>query len=164
MTQATQEKTVAVTGQEEDLISEQIDTRLPVTFEIVRREGEHELSRPASSLWWSGVAAGICIGLSVLSQAVLAAYLPNTDCAVLIAKLGSSVGFLIVILGEQQLFTENTLTAVTPVLANTTWRNVGRLSRLWTIVLAANIVGAIIFAAVIVFLSLIHISEPTRPY
>ena len=30
-----------------------------VIFEAIRREGEHELRRPVSALWWSGVAAGI---------------------------------------------------------------------------------------------------------
>lgn len=36
--------------------------------------------------------------------------------SVLVAKLGYSVGFLIVILGRQQLFTENTLTPILPTL------------------------------------------------
>ena len=65
-----------------------------------------------------------------------------------IAKLGYTVGFLIVVLGRQQLFTENTLTVILPLLRRrdrVTMRNVGRL---WAVVLAANLVGAGMFAAV----------------
>jgi len=168
MSDNTDDTAISVTKEEEQFIAKQLDPRLPVTFEMVRREGEHELLRPATSLWWSGLAAGICIGLSVLAQAVLAAYLPDTEWAVLIEKIGYSVGFLVVILGGQQLFTENTLTAVAPLLVSPSWSNFSRLCRLWTIVLIANVAGATLFAATIVFghaisssfvTEILHISE-----
>ena len=47
-----------------------------VIFEAIRREGEHELSRPASALWWSGVAAGLAISTSVVAKGFLASILP----------------------------------------------------------------------------------------
>ncbi|MGC1588420.1 MAG: formate/nitrite transporter family protein, partial [Rhodomicrobium sp.] len=75
--------------------------RAPVVYEIVRREGERELTRPLASLWWSGVAAGISIGFSFIAQAALAAYLPPSDWSHPVAALGYSAGFLIVILGRQ---------------------------------------------------------------
>jgi formate/nitrite transporter FocA (FNT family) len=61
-------------------------------------------------------------------------------------KLGYSVGFLIVILGRQQLFTESTITVVLPVLKNVTRDNLRRMARLWAIVLVANLAGTL-FAA-----------------
>ena len=50
------------------------------------------------------------------------------------------------VLGRQQLFTENTVTAVLPVAAEFSLANVRALLRLWVIVLAANTVGTL-FAA-----------------
>jgi formate/nitrite transporter FocA (FNT family) len=52
-----------------------------VIFEAIRREGEHELSRPFSALWWSGVAAGLAISTSVLCKGFLASILPHADWA-----------------------------------------------------------------------------------
>src|SRR5690606_39743873 len=108
--------------------------RAAVVYEIVRTEGEAELIRPFSALWWSGVAAGISIGFSFLTQAALATHLPASDWREIIAKLGSAVGFLIVILGRQQLFTENVLTAVLPVISRRRLDWLTRMVRLWGIV------------------------------
>lgn len=132
---------------EEEGIVRHSEPRLPVVYEIVRRRGATDLERPFRSLWWSGVAAGIGIGLSVLGQAILAYHLPEAEWAVLVEKLGYSVGFVVVILAGQQLFTENTLTVIAPLLAGPSWRRLWRVSRLWSIVLIANFVGAACFAA-----------------
>ena len=69
--------------------------------------------------------------------------------ASLISKLGYSMGFLIVIIARQQLFTENTLTAVIPVLTRRTPASLYRMLRLWLIVLVANLAGAHIVAWVL---------------
>ena len=127
-------------------VRESVRHRAAVVYEIIRLQGETELRRPASALWWSGVAAGISIGLSFLTEAALAAHLPASDWTPMVAKLGYAVGFLIVILGHQQLFTENVLTAVLPVISRRRFSWLLRMLRLWTIVLAANIVGCAIFA------------------
>jgi formate/nitrite transporter FocA (FNT family) len=115
-------------------------------YEIIQREGSGELVRGLPALWWSGLAAGIAIGFSVLAEAMLAAYLPDLEWKPLVANLGYSVGFLIVILGRQQLFTENTLTAVLPVVRRWKFGWFLALLRLWSIVLAANLVGCLLFA------------------
>ncbi len=120
--------------------------RAAVVYEIVRTEGEAELIRPFSALWWSGVAAGISIGFSFLTEAALAAPLPASEWRPIIAKLGYAVGFLIVILGRQQLFTENVLTAVLPVISRRKLDWLISMVRLWGIVLAANVVGCFVFA------------------
>jgi len=120
--------------------------RAVVVYEIIRTEGEGELGRTFPALWWSGLAAGISIGFSFLTEAVLAAHLPDFEWKDIIAKLGYAVGFLIVILGRQQLFTENTLTAVLPVITRRSLNWFLGMLRLWTIVLVANVVGCLIFA------------------
>lgn len=134
---------------------EEIETRLKLrplaVYEIVRQEGEDELTRPATSLWWSGLAAGLSIGFSVFTQASLRTYLPDAPWRPLVADLGYAVGFLIVILGRQQLFTEITLTAVLPVLARPSLKGVWAIARIWGIVLLANIAGTAVFGAGIAF-------------
>src|SRR6201994_4759462 len=78
-----------------------------VVYETVLAEADEELSRPSFSLFWSGIAAGLSMGFSPIAPAILKARLPDTHWAPLIYKLGYSLGFLLVILGRQQLFTEN---------------------------------------------------------
>lgn len=128
----------------------QIDDRLKLrplaVYEVVRQEGEDELTRPLSSLWWSGLAAGLSIGFSVYTEAAIRTYLPSAAWVPLLESLGYSVGFLIVILGRQQLFTEITLTATLPVLARPKIRGLIAILRLWSVVFVANMVGTAIFA------------------
>lgn len=114
--------------------------------ETIRAEGESELDRPAAALALSALAAGLSMGFSLLVQGWLQAGLPPGAAQQLIAPLGYTIGFLVVVLGRQQLFTENTLTPILPLLHNRDWRTAVRVVRLWTIVLTANIAGTIIFA------------------
>ena len=135
-----------LSDKEQSEVQEAQRPRAPVVYEIIRLEGERELRRPVSSLWWSGVAAGISIGFSFLTQGVLEANLPASGWEHVIASLGYSVGFIIVILGRQQLFTENVLTAVLPVITRWKLSWLVRMLRLWGIVLAANVAGCLVFA------------------
>ncbi len=116
-------------------------------YEVIRRDGEEELERPTRSLIWSGVAAGILISFSVLGEAIFRTYLPDAPWRFLVENLGYSFGFLLVILGRMQLFTENTITTILPLVAERSGRCVVAVARLWGIVLTANIVGAFIAAA-----------------
>lgn len=131
---------------ERQIVKESVKPRAAVVYEIIRREGEAELHRPASALWWSGVAAGISIGFSFITEAALAAHLPESAWTPIVAKLGYAVGFIIVILGQQQLFTENVLTAVLPLMAQRRLKWLYRMLRLWGIVFAANLAGCFVFA------------------
>ena len=128
-------------------IEELSTPRSPVIYEVVRRLGEEEMQRPLVSLWWSGVAAGLSISFSLLAEAILRAHLPEAPWRPLVAGFGYSVGFLIVVLGRQQLFTESTITVVLPVLKELTPYNVWRMMRLWAIVLIANLAGTLFAAA-----------------
>lgn len=115
-------------------------------YEVILRDGGEELSRPAASLVWSALAAGILISLSVLGEAILRANLPEAEWRYLIENFGYSLGFLAVILGRMQLFTENTITTVLPVMHAPYPGCVRRMLRLWAIVLAGNVVGASVAA------------------
>jgi formate-nitrite transporter family protein len=119
-----------------------------VIHEIVREQGEAELRRSFSGLAWSGLAAGLSIGFSFLMQAILQAGLPDAPWRRLVAGFGYSLGFLIVILGRQQLFTETTLTALIPSLTRpSVGAFIGTL-RVWAIVLAANLLGTLVFGGI----------------
>jgi formate-nitrite transporter family protein len=111
-------------------------------YEVIRRDGEEELDRPMTALLWSGVAAGLLISTSVLGEAILVAHLPDHTGRFLIENLGYSLGFLLVIIGRMQLFTENTITTVLPLAANPAPAMFVKVARLWLTVLLANVVGA----------------------
>ncbi len=117
--------------------------------EIIRAEGESELDRPVVALLFSGLAAGLAMGFSLVAEGLLRAHLPDAPWRDLVSKLGYAFGFLIVVLGRQQLFTENTLTPILPLLYNRDRRTLGLVTRLWVLVLGANIAGTWAVAAVL---------------
>ena len=117
-----------------------------IVYKAVLREADEELGRPSSALFWSGLAAGLSMGLSLAAEGILRHYLPDAAWEPLVSKLGYAVGFLVVILGRQQLFTENTLTPMLPLLQRKDVGTLLNVLRLWGIVLAANLIGALAFA------------------
>ena len=140
-------KTVQLSGSEEDEVRRRVGLRAAVVFETVRREGETELNRPITALAFSAIAAGLSMGFSLVATGLLRAYLPNVPWRTLVENLGYTLGFLIVVMARQQLFTENTVTAVVPALDNFDGgRTLLKMLRLWGIVLAGNLFGAILFA------------------
>ena len=75
------------------------------------------MARPVVSLWWSGLAAGLSISFSLLAQAILQLHIAETAWRPLVTSFGYTVGFVMVVLSRQQLFTENTITVILPVMA-----------------------------------------------
>jgi formate/nitrite transporter FocA (FNT family) len=120
-------------------------------YSIILREGEEELRRPFASLWWSGVAAGIGISTSVLAESVIRSNM-GSDHPYLSAveSLGYTLGFVLVILSRLQLFTENTITVVLPLLAAPSKYGFSRTAKLWGLVFIANMVGTFFTAAIAV--------------
>lgn len=131
---------------EEKQVQERVAIGARVVHETIRREGEEELNRTTSALAWSGFAAGLSMGFSLVAEGLLQAYLPDAHWTPLLSKFGYSVGFLTVVLGRQQLYTETTLTAVLPLLSKRNAPTVIGVLRLWGTVLAANLVGTYLFA------------------
>ncbi len=117
-----------------------------VIHEIVREEGLAELARPVRSLAVSSFAAGLSIGFSFIVEAALQAGLPASPWRHLVASLGYTVGFLIVILGRQQLFTEATLTALIPALTRRDLPTLRATFRVWAVVLLFNLLGSAVLA------------------
>ena len=149
ISERTMHKSVEQAAEEQSVI-EAAALSPKLIYEVIRRDGEEELARSKRSLIWSGIAAGMLISLSVLGEAVFRTYLPDTPSRYLIENLGYSLGFLAVIMGRMQLFTENTITTVLPIMQERTLKALGAMLRLWGIVLAANVVGAFAVASLIV--------------
>src|SRR3954462_10780471 len=118
--------------------------------ETIRAEGVSELERTAAALLLSGLAAGLSMGFSLGVQGDLHANLPAGPTRVLLSPFGYTVGFLIVVLGRQQLFTENTLTPILPLLHNRDLSTLWRVARLWGLVLSANLAGTWLIAGALV--------------
>ena len=120
-------------------------------YEQVANNARQELGRSSVSLAISGLAGGVFMGLSGLGNAIAIALLTipgatPTPGTLFIGKMFYPLGFIVVILGRSQLFTENTLYPVALVLAEKKhfWKTI----KLWSIVLPANVLGALVFAAI----------------
>jgi formate/nitrite transporter FocA (FNT family) len=121
--------------------------------DILRHEilaGLTELNRPASGLFLSSLSAGLDIGFSVLLMAtmlsVLGGVVPDSVVRLLVANM-YAVGFILVILGRSELFTEHTALAVLPVLARRS--PLIDMLRVWGIVFVGTVIGAFVFAFII---------------
>ncbi|HGP1238314.1 formate/nitrite transporter family protein [Pseudomonas aeruginosa] len=146
----------ALTANERREIDDKQPPRAAVLHEVIRVQGEHELQRTLAALWWSAVAAGLTIGLSLMGMGLFRAALPEQEWAIIVSSFGYPMGFLAVILARQQLFTENTLTAVLPVMTEPTLEQAWQLLRLWSVVLFGNIVGTLLFAWAVLHLPIFN--------
>lgn len=146
--------------QEQQEVHERSAPSGKVVYKAILKEADAELDRGSSALAWSGLAAGMSMGFSFITEALMQAHLPDKPWRPLISKLGYSVGFIVVILGRQQLFTENTLTPVLPLLLRKDGKTLVNMLRLWAIVLVANLIGALLVSLAIsktdVFPSHVH--------
>ena len=145
-------KTPNLTAEEKHDVTKNQPPRAAVLHEIIRLQGDMELERSIAALFWSALAAGLTMGLSLMGMGLLNSRLPDGDGFKVIASFGYCAGFLAVILARQQLFTENTLTAVLPVMSKPTLANAGRLLRLWSVVLVGNLCGTLLVAYVMLHL------------
>lgn len=111
--------------------------------------GMSEMRRPALGLFFSGLSAGLDVGFSLLLMAVMRTLTkdsPRPLAEILVANM-YAVGFIFVVLGRSELFTEHTSLAVLPVLRGKS--TIGALLRLWSLVYVANVIGAALFAALV---------------
>jgi formate-nitrite transporter family protein len=123
----------------------------PAIYEVVRRLGKEEMDRPAVSLWWSGLAGGLSISFSLLAQAILRLHLPDAAWTPLVVAMGYPVGFLMVVLSRQQLFTETTITVMLPLMKEPTAKHFLSAGRMWGVVLASNLAGTLLAALLCTF-------------
>lgn len=133
-------------GEEIEVNEEELPSRAMAIHEHIRQDGEKEMERDAMALLWSAIAAGLSMGASLLVKGIFHVKLDGIPGSYVLESFGYTFGFIIVIMARQQLFTENTVTAVLPVMQNPTWKNGGLLLRLWSLVLLGNLIGTAIAA------------------
>jgi formate/nitrite transporter FocA (FNT family) len=118
-------------------------------YKQVAKNATEELKRSTLSLAISGFTGGTFMGLSALGVGIILAHLaPDgnvSPTAFVVSRMFYPLGFIVVILGRSQLFTENTLYPVALVLTKP--RAIWDTMRLWATVLPSNVCGALAFAA-----------------
>jgi len=129
---------------DEELGAETRRLTAPEIFHNAVENARSELQRTSRSLGFSGLAGGLTLGLSGLTVAAIRALLGRGGWPDLVSYLAYPVGFIAVIIGRSQLFTENTLYPVILVLDER--RHLFHTLRLWGVVFVSNIVGAGLFA------------------
>jgi formate/nitrite transporter FocA (FNT family) len=116
-------------------------------------KGSHELNRDTDGLLLSSLSAGMDIGFGPLLMGVIltlsAGSYGDLQTELLLAS-AYSVGFIFVILGRSELFTEHTTLAVMPVIDGEA--SLKKLGRLWGLVYAGNIAGGLFFTGLAVLL------------
>ncbi|MDE1154524.1 MAG: formate/nitrite transporter family protein [Acidobacteriaceae bacterium] len=116
-------------------------------YRQVARNAESELKRSSVSLCISGITGGMFMGLSALGVGLAMVLLSSSPHVFLFSRMFYPLGFIVVILGRSQLFTENTLYPVALVLAEK--KEFWNTLRLWVVVLPSNVLGALCFASLI---------------
>jgi formate/nitrite transporter FocA (FNT family) len=128
-------------------------------YERICEDTAEELGRPEGSLVYSGLFAGFTIGLSALAVALTTASLtPEVQSTAFIAALLYPIGYVAVIIGRSQFFTENTLYPVMLSLRHKEY--LSRTGRLWAIVFATNLAGAFLFAMLVILTG--ALAEPVQ--
>ena len=116
-------------------------------------KGDHEINRDAGGLLLSSISAGLDIGFGPLLMGVILTLSVGSygdlQTELLLAS-AYSVGFIFVILGRSELFTEHTTLAVMPVIDGKA--SLKSLGRLWGIVYLGNILGGFLFTILAVVL------------
>lgn len=134
--------------------SEEAEPKKP-SLQILRHEieeGRDALERPLDALFISGLSGGLDIGFSMFLMAVVWTLTESTFSDPVIKLLVANayaVGFIFVVLGRSELFTEQTTLAILPVLNRRA--SLLALARLWAVVYVSNLLGAAAFAAVAVW-------------
>jgi len=113
--------------------------------ENVLRPAEHEIRRPAAALLLSSLAAGLVIGFSPL-MAAFAAHVAPAPYEHAAAAAAYPLGFIFVIMARSELFTENTLVPVIPLLERRDLDTLRLVARIWILLLVGNLVGTLLFA------------------
>lgn len=115
-------------------------------FERVVVDADEEISRSFRELFFSGLAAGFAITLTVLLYASMT---HEADGIPVIGALLYPIGFVYIILGNYQLYTENTLPPVALVIER--MASVPAMLGMWSFVLLGNVVGGALGATALAY-------------
>ncbi|QSG09626.1 Nucleotide-binding protein, UspA family [Halapricum desulfuricans] len=128
-------------------------------FQRIIAAADEEITSGSRELYFSGLAAGFAITITFLLYVSLTA---STDGHPILSALLYPLGFIYIIIGGYQLYTENTL----PPVALTIERlaSVPALLRNWVVVLAGNFTGGALGAAALAYGGVLSGTEATVAY
>ncbi len=130
-TEPLEEAELADPDQEEPPIEQKLDD----TFSRIVDQGEQRLGRDWSAMLATGLMAGLEVGIGILAMLVV---IERTGSQML-GGVAFSVGFLALLLGHSELFTEGFLIPVTTTVAGRArWVD---LLRFWAVTLVTNLIG-----------------------
>ncbi|WP_231758960.1 formate/nitrite transporter family protein [Microbulbifer elongatus] len=122
------------------------------------QESLHEYQRNNRSLFLSSLAAGLEIGFSLFLMAAFYSHFNGPEfeqLMYLLVALSYPIGFILVIIGRSDLFTEHTTLAILPLLSGR--ERVASLARVWGVIYAGNMVGAFLFS--LLFVHYVEVTE-----
>ena len=146
-----QETIEAVTS--EDNVSEPKSYASILVEQVI--DAKETFNRSLGALFTSAFTAGLEIGFSlfvILSVFAVLQELMPSQYAMILSSLLYPLGFIIVVIGQSLLFTEQTSLLSLPVLNKI--EPLYKLLRLWGIVIAGNIAGGCLFAALMIGLGI----------
>lgn len=110
----------------------------------------HEHNRSKQDLFFSAISAGLDVGFSVFLMAAIYTLfngIVHPSVLHVLLAMAYPLGFIFVVIGKSELFTEHTTLAVIPVLnKNATLKS---LLILWGIVYAGNLLGGFVFSYIL---------------
>lgn len=121
--------------------------------QILGRELENalkQIERPARGLFLSAIAAGLNVSFGALLMAMALTFSGGFESSLIqrfVLANVSTIGFVIVIIGQTELFTAHTTLGVLPVIDRRA--SIRDLGRLWGLVYAGNLIGCAAFAGLI---------------
>ncbi|WP_049998478.1 formate/nitrite transporter family protein [Halococcus sediminicola] len=124
--------------------------------QILGRELENALKqirRPPSGLFISAIAAGLNVSFGALLMGMVLTFAPGFSSPLIerfVLASVSTVGFVIVVIGQTELFTAHTTLGVLPVIDRRA--SLAELGELWGVVLVGNLVGCAVFAGFMAFI------------
>lgn len=99
---------------------------------------DEEITSQPREMFFSSMTAGIAITLTLIGYSVGTSHFPDN---IFLSTLLYPLGFIYIILGRFQLYTENTLPPVALIFARLA--SIPILFKVWGVVLAGNLIGAI---------------------
>lgn len=119
--------------------------------------GKEEFERTNKKLFLSALSAGLDLGFSALLISAFLTYFANSISPlteIIGVNLLYTVGFIFVVVGKSELFTEHATLSILPVIDGK--QTLKSLGRVWGIILMGNLLGAIIFAYITAIIGPAH--------
>ena len=123
----------------------------PQIIEDASQIGARRLHRSLAGTAITAFIGGMSVSFGAVAMVWMGASIgggaPAPSASHAVGALAFPIGFVILLLGKSELFTENFFLPVTGVLERR--GSLGQLGQLWVVSLAANLAGALLFALLI---------------